>query len=296
MQIFYMDVKMKIVLLLSMLLGNHAWADWSVSTYNIRNFNRDHQAGPTNIAELTKNIKEHKSDVMTFIEVVNQKAFEIVIKTSLPGYAMAISSCGGFGKQKLAIVWNPQIFNYISHAEDMTFSGEANTCGSLRPVLLVNLVQRATGKDFIFAAVHLKAGGAESAMRQRWMQYELLAKLTQRHKAKQLVMMGDFNTTGYNIKDADYTQFTHLMNTAGLHTTSQNLGCTSYWTGGDEDGFHQSSILDHVIVESDMKNTVQNVIVGSHCAKLDCRDATPEDLGVSYQAVSDHCPVQVTFK
>jgi endonuclease/exonuclease/phosphatase family metal-dependent hydrolase len=291
-----MDVKMKIVLLLGLLLGNHAWAEWSVSTYNIRNFDRDYQAGPTNVAELTKNIKEFKSDVMTFIEVVNQKAFETVIKTSLPGYAMATSSCGGFGKQKLAIAWNPKLFTYISHTEDMSFSGEANACGSLRPVLLVNLVQRSTGKEFVFAGVHLKAGGAESAMRQRWMQYDLLAKLTQRYKTKQLVLMGDFNTTGYNIKDADYTRFTQLMQTAGLYTTSQNLGCTSYWNGGDEDAFHQSSILDHVIVENDMVNTVQHVNVGSHCAKLECRDATVEDLGVSYQAVSDHCPIQVTFK
>jgi endonuclease/exonuclease/phosphatase family metal-dependent hydrolase len=133
-------------------------------------------------------------------------------------------------------------------------------------------------------------------MRQRWLQYELVAKLANRNKSKNVVLMGDFNTTGYNLQNEDFVQFENLMKTAGLQTTSASLRCTSYWDGGDGDEIHQSSILDHVIVEQELAASIQNVSVGSHCAMLECRDATPTQLGVSYQSVSDHCPIQVTFR
>lgn len=290
-----MDVKMKILLLFC-LLTSPSWARWSASTYNIRNFDKDYQSGSTNLSELTKIIKSHKSDVMTFVEVVNAKAFETLMQSTLPGYKIALSNCGGFGKQRLAVVWNPAVFTYVGHSEDFSFSGESNACGSLRPALLVNLIQKSTGKDFLFTAIHLKAGGAETAMRQRWLQYQLLEKLAKKYQDKQLIMMGDFNTTGYNIQNEDFVKFENLMKNSGLYTTSENLGCTSYWNGGDGDLDHESSILDHVIVEKELANTIQSVTVGAHCALLECRDATPEELGASYLSVSDHCPIQVNFK
>jgi endonuclease/exonuclease/phosphatase family metal-dependent hydrolase len=75
---------MKIFLLLSLLLSSQLWAGWSVSSYNIRNFDHDHEAGQTNLDELGKNIREYKSDVMTFVEVVNLEAFKRVVQQILP--------------------------------------------------------------------------------------------------------------------------------------------------------------------------------------------------------------------
>lgn len=287
---------MKILVLLSFLLGSQAWAGWSVSTYNIRNFDRDPGAGSTNLTELGKTIKEFKSDVMTFIEVVNLEAFKKLVKNNLPGYGIAVSSCGGFGRQKLAIVYNSSMFKFLSQTEDMTFSGNTNACGSLRPVFLVTLQNKQTNKAYTFAAVHLKAGGATTAMQQRWSQYELLTKLAKTYRKQNLVMMGDFNTTGYNLKNEDYKRFDAFLSASSMETMSENLGCTSYWTGELENGQHQSSVLDHVVLSPEQLKNVDEVYLGSHCAKLDCRDATPEELGVSYDAVSDHCPIQVTFK
>ncbi len=287
---------MKTLLVFLLLIGSQAWADWSVSSYNIRNFDHDRIAGPTNIQELSKTIKEFKSDVMTFIEVVNAEAFEKVIKQNLPDYQIALSKCGGGGKQRLAIVYNTKLFNFIGQIEDLSFSGSDQACGSLRPVLIVTLQNKLSKEKFMFAAVHLKAGGATQAMQQRWTQYELLTKLSKQFKTEKLVMMGDFNTTGYNIKDQDFTQFEKFLTNSSLRTTSENLGCTSYWEGTLGNGRHQSSILDHIVLNDELHANVKDIALGSHCAKLDCKDATPEELGLSYQSVSDHCPLKVTFK
>jgi endonuclease/exonuclease/phosphatase family metal-dependent hydrolase len=231
---------LKIFLFLSLLLGSHAWAGWSVSSYNIRNFDNDPTAGQTNINELGKIIQTFKSDVMTFIEVVNLPAFKSVISSNLPDYEIRSSICGGFGKQKLAIIFDTKVFKFIEQTEDVTFSSSTNTCGSLRPVLLVTLERKADKKTFVFAGVHLKAGGAETAMQQRWTQYSLLAKLAKQYTSKNFIMMGDFNTTGYNLRDEDYDHFAANLKAASLQTMSENLACTAYWEGTLENGQHQS--------------------------------------------------------
>lgn len=291
---------MKFALLL-LLIGIHGWvqtaeAKWSVTTYNIRNFDQDHDAGRTNISVLSSIIKEFQSDVIAFEEVVNKEAFHSLIKKTLPGYQYQLSECGGFGKQHLAIVYNPKVFEYSHHVEDLSFSGSGDRCGSLRPVLLVSLKNKSDKKIYTFGAIHLKAGGDDRAFRQRWEQYRKLEKLSHSYADQNLILLGDFNTTGYNIKNEDFEKFEDLLDGADLRTMTENIGCTNYWVGtlGGEE--HQSSILDHIVIQDKHVRSIENVKVGAHCARLDCRPATPEDLGKSYQSVSDHCPLQVTFK
>jgi len=142
-----MDVFMKIIILLSLLLASEAWASWSASSYNIRNFDRDSSEGRTNLTELGKTIKAFKSDVMTFVEVVNLKAFKELVQVNLPEHVIVSSTCGGSGKQKLAIVYNPKVFDFIEQRKDMTFSGATAGCGSLRSVLLVTLKLKAQRKN-----------------------------------------------------------------------------------------------------------------------------------------------------
>lgn len=291
-----MDVYMKFALIL-LFLSIHGWAKWSVSTYNIRNFDNDPGAGRTNLSELGKIIKDVQSDVMAFVEVINKPAFDTLIQTNLPGYAYQISSCGGFGKQHLAIVYNKKTFDYVGHQEDLSFSGpDANKCGSLRPVFLVTLKNKTTGKNTTFGAIHLKAGGNIQAMERRWQQYVKLQSLAANNNNDNLILLGDFNTTGYSPKDQDYEKFETLLSQSKLRTTSETIHCSSYWAGLNGGSLHQPSTLDHIVVQDSQFAQVESVKVGAHCAKLDCREATPSDLGISYQSVSDHCPVQVTFK
>lgn len=288
---------MKFLALLTLLVSTQIFAGFSVSTYNIRNFDNDYQAGATNVVELEKIIKSVKSDVMAFEEVVNLQAFQDVVKRNLTGYQISSSSCGGMGKQNLAVVFNTKTFEFVSQSEDLSYSGAGNSsCGSLRPVLFVTLKQKASGKNYIFAVVHLKAGGDQRAFSQRWVQYKRLENMAIEFKNENLIILGDFNTTGYNIKNQDYAKFESFISTAGLRTTSENIGCTNYWDGADQDPNYLPSILDHIVVQDKNVSSIESVKLGAHCMKNSCRPALAQDLGVTFEAVSDHCPVQVTFK
>ncbi len=288
---------MKFSLILILLLSFPGWAKWSVTTYNIRNFDNDFRAGKTDLEELARIIKSVQSDVMAFEEVVNVKAFETLVKKNLPGYSYEISSCGGGGKQQLAVAYNLKTFEFVSQVEDRTFSGSGSSkCGSLRPVLLVDLLHKESKQIYTFGVVHLKAGGNDRAYAQRWEQYLKLKNLSKRYANKNLILLGDFNSTGYNIKDEDFQRFEDFIDQSKMRTMTESLGCTNYWTGTAGGNEFQSSILDHIVIQDKNVSSVEEVKVGSHCAKMDCRPATPEELGPSFEAVSDHCPVQVTFK
>ena len=287
---------MKFSLIIALFITTSAWARFSVTTYNIRNFDKDPGAGQTNVVLLGKTIKEFKSDVMTFIEVINLDAFKKLIQDNLPGYTITHSQCGGTGRQKLAIVFDSTKFELVNSAEDLSFSSQTGDCGSLRPIFLTTLKEKSSSKAYTFGAVHLKAGGAESAMRQRWQQYEKLKVLVDRLAKQNVILMGDFNTTGYNIKDQDYVQFEDFLAQKKFRTTSESLGCTSYWEGTLGNGQHQSSILDHIVLKDTQMAEVAEVSLGAHCAELSCRPATPTELGATYESVSDHCPIKVTFK
>jgi endonuclease/exonuclease/phosphatase family metal-dependent hydrolase len=281
-----------------LLLTSSAWAGWSVSAYNIRNFDKDPEAGQTDYKELGRIINSVKSDVMTFEEVVNADAFASVMKDALPGYAYQISNCGGFGKQKIAVAYNPAVFEFVSKKEDLSFSTSnfERSCGSLRPVFVVSLRMKKSREVYAFAGVHLKAGGDARSMERRWGQYQKLEKLVQENGQAQLVLLGDFNTTGYNIRDVDYSHFNSFLDSAGLWTASEEIGCTNYWTGGDDDPNMAPSVLDHIVMSKALAAQVQSARVGAHCQKTSC-EAVPESaLGLSYQKVSDHCPLQVSFK
>lgn len=288
---------MKFSLILILLLSFPGWAKWSVTTYNIRNFDNDFRAGKTDLEELARIIKSVQSDVMAFEEVVNVKAFETLVKKNLPGYSYEISSCGGGGKQQLAVAYNLKTFEFVSQVEDRTFSGSGSSkCGSLRPVLLVDLLHKESKKIYTFGVVHLKAGGNNRAYAQRWEQYLKLMNLSKGYADKNLILLGDFNSTGYNIKDEDFQRFEDFIVQSKMRTMTESLGCTNYWTGTAGGNEFQSSILDHIVIQDKNVSSVEEVKVGSHCAKMDCRPATPEELGPSFEAVSDHCPVQVSFK
>lgn len=288
---------MKCSLLLMLLFSSTVWAKWSVTTYNIRNFDRDMREGRTDMTELARIIKSAKSDVMTFQEIVNVQAFRKMLADNLPGYAYQITTCGGGGKQQLAVAYNQASFDFAGRIEDRTFSGGegSNGCGSLRPVLLVDLRHKETNTLYTFGVVHLKAGGGSRDFEKRWKQYGGLKHLSDRYTNKNLILTGDFNSTGYILKDEDYDRFESFINQASMRTMSETLGCTSYWSGtlGGEE--YQPSILDHVVIQDKNMKDVADVKLGAHCAKVSCRPATRSELGISYESVSDHCPIQVTF-
>lgn len=289
---------MKFTLLFLLLVTSPVWARWSVATYNIRNFDRDPGAGQTDYQELARVITSMKSDVMAFEEVVNADAFASIMADSLPSHRYTMSTCGGRGKQRIAIAYNPAVFDFVSQKEDFTFSGSGldAACGSLRPVFLVTLRMKRTRETFVFAGIHLKAGGDPRSMQTRWGQYRKLENLAHEVGTSRLILLGDFNTTGYNIRNEDYTRFSQFLDASGMWTATEELGCTNYWHGADENPSFISSVLDHIVMSNAQALKVESTKVGAHCQRNSCREALESELGLSFTKVSDHCPVQVTFK
>lgn len=286
----------KWILSLCFLLSFNALADWSAVSYNIRNFDKDFIAGNTDTALLGDELKNLNADVYAFIEIVNKDAFSKLMKTYLPGFSSLVTNCGGGGKQNLAFAYNPQVFSHVSTVEDLSFSlGGGRACGSLRPVFIVTLQHKETKENHSFIIGHLKAGGDSRAFSQRWKQYDMLKDLLAKYENKNYVLMGDLNTTGFNIKDEDGEKFQDFLLETSSFSISEKLECTSYWDGRDEDPAMISSILDHIIVSQSRKSQIKSYEVGTHCAKVSCRAALPEELGRTFMNVSDHCPLKVVF-
>lgn len=289
---------MKFFMMLMFLFSSPAWAQWSVTTYNLRNFDRDTREGRTDLVELARIIKDHQSDVMAFQEIESAGAFKKMVAANLPGYSYIITTCGGEAKQKLALVYKLASFDFVRRIEDRTFSGGQGTngCGPLRPVLVVDLRHKGTDTLYTFGVVHLKAGGGRKDFERRWRQYGGLKHLSERYPDKNLILLGDFNSTGYILKNEDYLRFESFIGQARMKSMSENLGCTNYWKGtlGGEELV--PSILDHILIQDKNLHEVTEVKLGTHCGELNCRPALRSELGLSFDAVSDHCPIQVKFK
>lgn len=287
----------KWILSLCFLLSFNAFAEWSAVSYNIRNFDKDYISGQTDTALLGQEIKKLNADAYAFVEVINKNAFSKLIKDYLPGFSSMTTSCGGGGKQTLGFAYNPKVFDLVSQQEDLSFSmGGGRACGSLRPVFIVTLKHKETKENQTFIIGHLKAGGDSRAFSQRWQQYKMLKDLVAKYEDKNYILLGDLNTTGFNINDEDGKKFQDYLHETSAYSISEDLACTSYWDGGDRSGTRMiSSILDHIIVSNDRKSQIKSFSVGTHCAKLDCKAGSPEELGPTFEKVSDHCPLKVTF-
>ncbi len=184
----------------------------------------------------------------------------------------------------------------ISSANEIHGSGLDRACGSLRPEFIVTLKMKSSKENYTFAGTHLKAMGDPASMQTRWGQYRKLENLVQEIGNRRLILLGDFNTTGYNIRNEDYTRFNNFLDEAGMWTASENIECSSYWTGADQDPNMASSILDHIVMSNALASQVEATKVGAHCQKVKCESVMESALGLSYAKVSDHCPLQVSFK
>ena len=159
---------------------------------------------------------------------------------------------------------------------------------------------RLTRKTFVALGVHLKAGGRSSSYRTRTLQYQMLVEMVKelnRRGQRDILIMGDFNTTGYVLSDSDYHNFSDMLGDTRMKTVSSRLECTSYWSGSNRsDNIEESSILDHIVYPSTfMGMRPSRFGVHSHCARAACENTSARQLGVSYQEVTDHCPVSITF-
>lgn len=293
----------KLTLLLCLFVFN-SYASLKISSFNIRNF--DKQKNSTDKIELLKIIQNLDADLMAVEEIYNNNSFIKFVQTHLPDYELILSQCGGRGKQNVGLLYRKDKLELNKYVEDekIAYVNGANSqgkCASLRPALLGYFKEKKSNKKFVAIAVHLKAGSGTKNYNKRWKQYDYIAKMVKNLKAakiQNIVMMGDFNSTGFNLKDQDYKKFLQMLSLTKTQTISQKLACTAYWGGKDyNDNIEEPSILDHVVyTQGFLGMALKRATVGSHCQLAHCQEAYTSVLGRSYQVVSDHCPVTAVFE
>lgn len=292
---------MKLFFGLLVLLTSSAFAALNVGTYNIRNFDYDERARThTDKPALQNILNDLKFDLLGVSEINNVPEFESFIASNMQGYAARLSTCGGAHGQRLGYVYNKNKLKLLAFNEDLSVSNPGTPGGCYagsRPLAIAYFEEIATREKFYAIQVHLKSGGNPDSYNKRAKQYDVIQKVVKELVSKghkQIVLTGDFNTTGYTLRDQDYSRFTGMLRNAGLVDLSASVACTAYWWGGTDDGIEDPSHLDHILATPDFfKNKQAKTQLHGHCKKVSCRSASPAELGVSYEGVSDHCPQTV---
>lgn len=276
---------------------------FTMGTYNIKMF--DARPGMTNKAELIKILKKINYDFLSVQEIVNVSSLKKLLKENFKQYAMVSTTCGGAGRQQIAFIYDKSKFelkkSYEDHRVSSSFvKGTEQRCPNLRPVLVGHFIDKSSKEDFVMLGVHLKAGGRASSYNKRKAQYSELRKIVSEFKIKKyenILLLGDFNTTGYNLRDSDYRNFNAMLEQTDMISVAEEISCTSYWSGVDpSNGIEESSTLDHILLPKKfLGKTKSSTTVGTHCAKVACARVSAKDLGISYKEVSDHCPVVTTL-
>ena len=293
----------KLTLLVCLFVIN-SYASLKITSFNIRNF--DKKGEGTDKVELVKILQDLQSDVIAVEEIYNNSSFENLVRKNLPDYKLVLSRCGGGGQQNLGFLYNDQKVELVKSVEDSKISDPEDImaqygCGSLRPAMLGFFKDRNSKKEFVAIAVHLKAGSGSKNYAKRWKQYNYITKMIRSLRLannKDVIVIGDFNTTGYDKRDQDYTKFVQMLSSSGTSTASDQVACTSYWGGKDHnDGIEEPSVLDHIVyTKSFMGMKLRSVSIGTHCQVADCKETYNSVLGRSYEAVSDHCPLSAHFE
>lgn len=274
---------------------------FNFATFNIRNYGSDKSSNKTDKEGLRKLLMRTGSDMIGVQEVVDEVDFKKFIKKKLPGYSVRLTKCGGLGNQKLGFVYRTSELSLMHFSEDQIMNEKKECKRGLRPAAIAQFKNKRNGLRYTAINVHLKAGGAQSNADKRYWQYGQLTKLIKKYRKmgmRYLVILGDFNTTDYILKNHNYKRFINFLDKNNLIDFSESVDCTSYWYGGVEDGYFTPSLLDHIIVSEALwdQYDVQEVKVGSHCKKVRCDESSEEALGNSFKKVSDHCPVSATLR
>lgn len=292
---------MKIALtLLSLITSLSVQASITIGAYNIRNFDYDERYRiRTDKTELSTMLKNLKADVLSVEEINNTPEFKNFIGQKLPGYKAAISECGGEHGQHLGFIYNSATIEMLSFNEDLAVAGGGCNSGS-RPLAIGLFQIKASKQKFYGMTAHLKSGSDPESIKKRMEQFDIIKKLVKELKAKTGVadfyLAGDLNTTEYISRGTDYQLLNKVVSELGAVNLTQSVGCSAYWWGGTDDGVETPSLLDHVIATPGLVKSNSRPQVHGHCKKVTCKQVKIEELGISYEAVSDHCPLTATIQ
>jgi endonuclease/exonuclease/phosphatase family metal-dependent hydrolase len=286
-----------------LLLSFSAQAKFKISTFNIRNY--DKKSEHTDKKALSSILNDLNSDLIATEEIYNNDSFVKFIDQEMPDYNLVLSRCGGGGSQNIGFVYKKSslvLEKLIEDAAIADLSGVTSYgCSSLRPALLGFFKEVVSQKKFVAIALHLKAGSGKRNFAKRNRQYKYILKMIRELRLaghKNIIVLGDLNTTGWGKGNEDERNFLNLLSKSGTKTTSSELSCTSYWSGRNQnDDLEEPSILDHIVHSPDfMGLSMESTYVGAHCKAAKCKQVYDSVLGSTYSNVSDHCPVTAIFE
>jgi endonuclease/exonuclease/phosphatase family metal-dependent hydrolase len=300
---------LKLILIVSVLVSSaHSTAGLRVASYNIRNFDYDVRSHtPTNKLHLVKMINEMQADIIAVQEINEKEEFKNMITKNFAGsYKAKLSECGGANDQKLGFIYNTNKLSLLEFKEDLRTVNpnynnqnqeqEQGLCytGS-RPLAIGIFKNNTTNEKIVAIAVHLKAGGRPSNIRKRFKQHKVISTIVNEfHKNgfMNVIVMGDFNSTEYIYKGEEFERFKESVQAMDMADAAKDLKCSAYWWGGSRDSKQHPSALDHILISNNLLNgTTPKLHSYGHCKKLNCKTTLEENMGVSFDEVSDHCPI-----
>lgn len=299
-----------LILLVFVLLSGELFAGQiKVATYNIRNFDYDQRSRtPTNKNELKKILESINFDLLAVQEIGKTNHFKNYIARHFPQkYQTFLSQCGGSNDQHLGFVVDLSKFKIIEFREDkrtVDVSSKARTNESClqrgsRPVAILKALHRASGQRIAVLSVHLKAGGNARSVSKRFRQIARILELKEELKNNgynKIVILGDFNTTEFLNRDRSLQQrFEDHLTRAKMKNQTKIVQCTSYWWGNRDDNYYYPSQLDHIITSNNIESSKRPRVYG-HCKQLDCRASHEDGMQVSFNEVSDHCPLAIELE
>lgn len=300
----------KAALIISIIFSAYTFAEkvtFNLATYNIRNFSLANVKGEgkrhifkTNLQELKKNIAQTNADLISVQEIRDPSGLKLFIKENFPQYTTVLSECGGRSKQRVGFIFNHNTLNLINFAESQEVNPENSCFGGVRPVAIGKFYHKKLNLPFVAMTVHLKAGGRKKQTTLRHRQIGILSKIIQRlysQNERNLVIMGDFNTTNYLLRNNFYQNFIRFVERNNLVDFAEGVNCSSYWWGGVNDGVQYPSLLDHIIISKSFFNNFleYNVTPLAHCQKKLCQHSLESELGIHFKEVSDHCPIKTSL-
>jgi endonuclease/exonuclease/phosphatase family metal-dependent hydrolase len=272
------------------------------SSYNIRNFDYDERSNtPTNKKHLVQIIDQIQADLIAVQEINDADEFERMIDNNYNGKLKAVLSlCGGAHGQKLGFIYNTNKLKLVKFEEDSRVSNpnspaQSNCNNGSRPLAIGVFKMIDRNEKVVAISLHLKSGGRQSNIDKRFKQHKLINDVVNEYRAKgikHVVIMGDFNSTQYIIEGDTKNRFKQSVSQMGLTNTTKNISCSAYWWGGAQDSKQYPSILDHILISPSLigKKSVKVESYG-HCKKLNCKVTLESQMGVSFDEVSDHCPL-----
>lgn len=298
---------MKLALLI-LILSTSTYAKLTIGSYNIRNFDYDTRSNvPTNKAHLVNIIKTLKADLIGVQEIHETEVFDSMIqKTFLGKYATIFTTCGGAHEQRLGFIYDRFKFKLLRFNQDFRTVGtnqninETNCNQGSRPLAVGHFLEKSTGKIIVVISLHLKSGGREKNVVKRFKQLQKLNNLITEKKSRgfeHFIVTGDFNSTRYQQKQRAHRMFLKMVARMGLIDTAADVGCSSYWWGGINDQTQYPSLLDHILVSPSLLSTGHETAkMMGHCSKLQCAITSESNMGVSFDEVSDHCPLVLEIR